>query len=165
MNSLEEYGALFEKLGLTEMEVQEGDFRLKLRREAVGSNDSSFLTDDGNCSENSGNSSKNRADYSTNITSHNLISTGNPSANNGTQKEDETGVAIKSPLLGIFYAGIGDKKAVKEGDCVKEGDVLCTIEAMKMMNEVKATRSGIIKKICAKDGDLVEYNQELFIVT
>ena len=42
--------------------------------------------------------------------------------------------------------------------------MLCTIEAMKMMNEVRSTKSGIVSKVCAKEGDLVEYNQTLFMV-
>lgn len=144
MNSLEEYGALFEKLGLSELEIQEGEFRLKLKKEissCVQATKAGVITE----------SSEKRAS--------------DDNVKEAVPDPDEIiGEAIKSPLLGIFYSAGGGNKAVKEGDCVKEGDILCTIEAMKMMNEVKSTKSGVIKKICAKDGDLVEYNQELFIV-
>ena len=164
MNSLEEYGALFEKLGLTELEVQEGEFKLKLRKEAAGYGEKSFLTTNDGGSVGGSESRRCTRKVAPYNTSHNYIEIENPSTDDKGPDEAETGEAIKSPLLGIFYALTGDRKAVREGDSVKEGDVLCTIEAMKMMNEVKATKSGIIKKICAKDGDLVEYNQELFIV-
>ena len=53
---------------------------------------------------------------------------------------------------------------MKEGDAVKEGDILCTIEAMKMMNEVRSPIDGIVKKVLASEGDLVEYNQVLFVI-
>lgn len=164
MNLLEEYGALFEKLGLTELDVQEGEFKLKLKKEVAVCGDKVFLTANAGACEGCSESSRFTSDFAANNTSHNYINSGNSALDNVPQKEIEAGEAIKSPLLGIFYALSGDKKALKEGDTVREGDVLCTIEAMKMMNEVKATKSGIIKKICAKDGDLVEYNQELFIV-
>ena len=161
MNSLEEYGALFERLGLTELEVQEGDYKLKLKKDSKVSEPNAL---------NPGANQTNTGllpDESAKELSRNANSTGkpeNPNNKNTNEEDIVIGEAIKAPLLGIFYATFGDKKAVREGDCVKEGDVLCTIEAMKMMNEVKATRSGVITKICAKDGDLVEYNQELFIV-
>ncbi len=164
MNSLEEYGAIFEKLGLTELEVQDGDFKLKLRKEVAACGDRSFLTKNFEGLEGGSQSSRYGNGFESNNTSHNFTDSVNSALSNEPQKEIERGEAIKSPLLGIFYELSGDKKAIKEGDSVREGDVLCTIEAMKMMNEVKATKSGIIKKICAKDGDLVEYNQELFIV-
>ena len=144
MNSLEEYGALFQKLGLSELEVEEGDFKLKMKKAVV------LHSDDGLMAEN--NSVE---------TSQNMVTA---SVQPGKQSQDNEGEPIKSPLLGIFYATNGDNKAVKEGDAVQEGDVLCTIEAMKMMNEVRSTKSGIVSKVCAKEGDLVEYNQTLFMV-
>ena len=143
MNSLEEYGALFQKLGLSELEVEEGDFKLKMCRNSgaiAATGDATEVTDER---------------YSSHV-------------KDSLQKEDHPlepdGEPVKSPLLGIFYAANGDSKVIKEGDWVKEGDVLCTIEAMKMMNEVRSTKSGIVSKVCAKEGDLVEYNQTLFMI-
>ncbi|MCR5215711.1 MAG: acetyl-CoA carboxylase, biotin carboxyl carrier protein [Lachnospiraceae bacterium] len=82
-----------------------------------------------------------------------------------TETNEVSGEAIEAPLVGIFYTGELHGAPVAEGTQVKKGDVLCTIEAMKMMNEVKAPRDGVIVKIGAKDGDLVEYQQMLFLLS
>ncbi|MEF9921828.1 MAG: acetyl-CoA carboxylase biotin carboxyl carrier protein subunit, partial [Anaerovoracaceae bacterium] len=73
---------------------------------------------------------------------------------------------ITSPLVGVFYAAKepGKPAFVKEGQTIKKGQVLCLIEAMKIISELKSTKSGVIKKIHAKDGDTVEYEQCLFEV-
>ena len=152
MNSLEEYGALFQKLGLSELEVEEGGFKLKLRKNLAEGNDGNLRTGTGH-GFNAG------KDFAEEVKDH-----GSDFLPEDDNRQISDGEPIKSPLLGIFYAANGDNMAVKEGDSVKEGDVLCTIEAMKMMNEVRSTKSGIISKVCAKEGDLVEYNQTLFMV-
>ena len=154
MNSLEEYGTLFQKLELSELEVEEGDFKLKLRKEIACGSNNGMMAGAGNGI----NHGENFAEENSNGHSNSL------QAQAQVQPKAAEGEPIKSPLLGIFYAANGDNKAVKEGDTVKEGDVLCTIEAMKMMNEVRSTKSGIVSKVCAKEGDLVEYNQTLFMV-
>jgi acetyl-CoA carboxylase biotin carboxyl carrier protein len=71
---------------------------------------------------------------------------------------------VRSPLVGIFYASSkpGAPSYVNVGDVVHAGDVLCIVEAMKTMNELKSDKDGIIKKILVKDGDLVEYDQPIF---
>ena len=79
---------------------------------------------------------------------------------------DIGGNAIKSPMVGVFYAAPapGEKAYVQVGDQIKKGDVLCIIEAMKLMNEITAERDGEIARICVEDGNLVEYGQPLFIL-
>ena len=76
-------------------------------------------------------------------------------------KEAINGIEIKAPLLGVFYS---NEVPVKEGDVVKKGDVLCSIEAMKMMNEVRSNADGKVIKILAENGSLVEYHQTLFVI-
>ena len=73
---------------------------------------------------------------------------------------------VKSPMVGVFYAAPSPDAPpyVRVGDKVKKGDVLCIIEAMKLMNEIQADADGEIVDICAKDGDLVEFGQCLFKV-
>ena len=73
-------------------------------------------------------------------------------------------VEIKSPLVGVFYAAPSpdSEPYVKVGDRVKKGDVLCIVEAMKLMNEITATQDGEIVDICAQSGSVVEYGQTLF---
>lgn len=74
------------------------------------------------------------------------------------------GDPITSPMVGTFYTKPApDVEAfIKVGDKVSEGQVLCIIEAMKVMNEIKAEKSGIIADICIEDGTPVQYGDELF---
>ena len=71
---------------------------------------------------------------------------------------------VKSPMVGVFYAAPSPEKPpfVKVGDHVKKGDVLCIIEAMKLMNEITAEQDGEIADICVANGDVVEFGQILF---
>lgn len=77
--------------------------------------------------------------------------------------EDDTKI-IKSPMVGVFYAAPSpdSKPFVTVGQQVSKGDVVCIIEAMKLMNEITAEHSGTICEICANDGDIIEYGQTLF---
>lgn len=73
---------------------------------------------------------------------------------------------IRSPIVGVFYAAAepGGKPFVREGERIEKGGTLCMIEAMKMMNEVKAPVSGIVRRIGGTDGEMVECGQVLFEV-
>jgi len=76
----------------------------------------------------------------------------------------DEGSALTSPMVGTFYRKPGpDSPAFANvGDVVSEGQTLCIIEAMKVMNEIKAEKAGVIKKICVENADSVEYGQVLF---
>ena len=76
------------------------------------------------------------------------------------------GHIVKSPMVGTFYrAGApGAKALVEVGQSVSEGDRLCIIEAMKLMNEIEADASGVIKAILVENGEPVEYGQPLFVI-
>ena len=80
--------------------------------------------------------------------------------------ETISGKTIDSPMVGTFYAAPnpGAKDFVSVGDKISEGDVLCIIEAMKMMNEVKADSSGIIKQVLIENAEPVEFGQPLFVI-
>ena len=67
-----------------------------------------------------------------------------------------SGKAIKSPMVGVFYAAPSPDR--------KKGDVVCIIEAMKIMNEITATESGTITEVLVENGDVVEYDQPLFTI-
>ncbi|MCK4251712.1 acetyl-CoA carboxylase biotin carboxyl carrier protein [candidate division WOR-3 bacterium] len=75
-------------------------------------------------------------------------------------------VVIKSPIVGTFYVSSAPDTPpyVKVGDIVKPGQVVCIVEAMKLMNEIESDVAGKIVKILAKNEDPIEYNQELFLV-
>ena len=77
-----------------------------------------------------------------------------------------TGNIIKSPIVGTFYRKPSPEKPpfVNVGDTVSEGDVVCIVEAMKMMNEIKSEYSGKIISILPSDGQPVEFDQTLIII-
>lgn len=78
----------------------------------------------------------------------------------------ETGFAATAPMVGTFYRSPspGSDAFVELGSQVKEGQTLCIIEAMKILNEIEAERSGMIKQILVENGQAVEYGQKLFII-
>ena len=81
-------------------------------------------------------------------------------------QEEKTGTPIKSPIVGTYYqsSGAGKEPYVKVGDTIQEGDTICIIEAMKVMNEIKATVSGKVLSIEVQDGETVEYDQTLMMI-
>ncbi len=84
-----------------------------------------------------------------------------PTAPAESPEEDH---AIYSPLVGVFYAAPAEDAApfVQVGDAVKKGDVLCIIEAMKLMNEITAEEDGVITEISVANNQVVDYGQRLF---
>jgi len=76
------------------------------------------------------------------------------------------GHAVKSPMVGTFYrsASPGAKAFVEVGSQVKEGETICIIEAMKILNEIEADKSGTITRILCENGQAVEYGQPLFMI-
>ena len=81
-------------------------------------------------------------------------------------KVEETGTPVTSPMVGTFYSAPspGAKPFVQVGDVVSKGQVVCIIEAMKLMNEIEAEVSGKVTKILVEDGKPVEYGQVLMYV-
>lgn len=74
---------------------------------------------------------------------------------------------VRAPIVGTFYAASSPESApfVKVGDTVREGQTLCIIEAMKLMNEIESDASGTITKILVENGKPVEYDQPLFVLS
>ncbi|WP_114325604.1 acetyl-CoA carboxylase biotin carboxyl carrier protein [Candidatus Colwellia aromaticivorans] len=79
---------------------------------------------------------------------------------------EQTGHIVRSPMVGTFYASTSpDAPSFTEiGKHVNAGDTLCIIEAMKMMNQIEADKSGVIKEILAQNEDAIEFDQPLFII-
>lgn len=78
----------------------------------------------------------------------------------------ELGHITKSPMVGTFYRSSGPnaKPFVEVGQIVKEGDPICIIEAMKIMNEIDADKSGTVTKVLCENGQAVEFGQPLFVI-
>jgi acetyl-CoA carboxylase biotin carboxyl carrier protein len=76
------------------------------------------------------------------------------------------GHVVTSPMVGSFYRAPspGADPFVQVGDTVKEGQTLCIIEAMKLLNEIEADKSGVVKEILVENGQAVEYGQPLFVI-
>jgi acetyl-CoA carboxylase biotin carboxyl carrier protein len=77
-----------------------------------------------------------------------------------------TGHVVKSPMVGTFYrsSSPGAKAFVEVGSQVKEGETICIIEAMKILNEIEADKSGTVTRILGENGQAVEYGQPLFVI-
>ena len=76
------------------------------------------------------------------------------------------GHAVKSPMVGTFYrsSSPGSAPFIQIGSVVKEGDTLCIIEAMKILNEIESDKSGTVKQVLCENGQAVEYGQALYII-
>lgn len=76
------------------------------------------------------------------------------------------GHVVKSPMVGTFYrsSSPGSNAFVEVGQAVKEGETLCIIEAMKLLNEIESDKSGVIKAVLVENGQPVEYGESLFVI-
>jgi acetyl-CoA carboxylase biotin carboxyl carrier protein len=81
-------------------------------------------------------------------------------------EEAAVGHTVKSPMVGTFYrsASPGAKAFAEVGSVVKEGETICIIEAMKILNEIEADKAGTVSRILCENGQAVEYGQPLFII-
>ena len=83
-----------------------------------------------------------------------------------SEPAEPEGHQVKSPMVGTFYraASPGAKAFVEVGDSVEVGDTLCIIEAMKLMNEIESDKSGVVKQVLAENGQPVEFGQPLVVI-
>lgn len=136
----------FENTSLTKFEFENSEFRLALEK-----NRASSMTDFP-ISDSSIVCRSNQNKFDKNIENEVAVSC--------------DAAVVKSPIVGVFYAAPSpeDEPYVREGDQVEEGQVLCLVEAMKMMNELKSPVNGIVRKINGVNGEMVEFDQVLFEV-
>jgi len=82
------------------------------------------------------------------------------------EPEAVKGHVVKSPMVGTFYrsASPGAKTFVDIGSQIKEGEPICIVEAMKIMNEIEADKTGTVTQILVENGNAVEYGQPLFVI-
>lgn len=94
------------------------------------------------------------------------VQTAAPTPSAEAPKAEAKGKAVTSPMVGTFYSAPSPdaEPFVEVGKTISEGDVVCIIEAMKLMNEIKSEHSGKITQICVKNGDPIEFGQVLMYV-
>jgi acetyl-CoA carboxylase biotin carboxyl carrier protein len=138
---------LVESSGIAELEISEGEERVRITRSAPAGSPASLQA----------------PQVAVPATALVLPHPGSASAALPAEPE---GHVVKSPMVGTFYrsASPGAKPFVEIGDEVSVGDPLCIIEAMKLMNEIEADRAGVVKAILSENGQPVEYGQPLVVI-
>jgi acetyl-CoA carboxylase biotin carboxyl carrier protein len=157
-DSIKEYGEFFQRMNLSELSIEDGDFKIFMKKESAPV----IMTAPARAVspvDGAGNAAVNAAPFSASA----LVNTAGASEAAAGKVLSPDMEEIKAPLLGTFYAN-KDALLIKVGDTVRKGDVLCNIEAMKMFNEVLSNVDGVVSDILVRDGELVEYNQTLFII-
>lgn len=136
IKEIKELIQLLDESNLTALELQSGDSKVRVEREPAPVMQTGGAV----------------------VEYNNLVST--------TAPDEERGEKVVSPLVGNFYSAASPDAAAftNVGQAVKKGQVLCIVEAMKVMNEITAPTDGVVKKVLAKDGDVVEFGQTLFII-
>lgn len=135
LNELRKYGELMKELKLTAFEVSEGGRTFRMERGASpAASDKTFTPD------------------------------APASYEDKEETADASSFEIKSPMVGLFYSSSAEDKDdyVTVGSEFRKGDTICIIEAMKLMNEIKAEDDGIIEKVLVKNGQAVEFGTPLF---
>jgi len=140
---IRELALLMRETGLTSLEFESGDDSIKLRRE-----------------------NKPTAAVTASSIAVAALPLDDPPFDTAQPVEsyDSGDFTVKSPMVGVFYSAAGAdlEPYVTVGDEVQVGDVLCIIEAMKIMNEITAERNGVITEICTQNRQIVEFGQPLF---
>ena len=136
---------LLEESGLSEIEITEGDDKVRITKSSKEKLESTVSH------------TSNETEVTT-IT--NPTEDIKPRNNNGFHE-------VKAPMIGTFYQSPepNAESFVKVGDPISEGDTLCIIEAMKMMNKIESDISGIVERVLVQNGDPVEFDQVLFLVS
>ena len=134
-------GGLLPELGLSEIEVSIGETRIRLARTPAPTS-------------------------ALGAPSPAVVTAGTPPPAHVADALSFTGVTIEAPMVGTFFRASSPtaEPYVREGDVVKEGQILCIIEAMKLMNEIETRAGGRIVKILVENGHAVEYGQPLFLI-
>ena len=142
---------LVEESGIAELEITEGEEKVRISRST-----SSVQTQ-----VTPGGTSPQQGTPPSAVTA----STGLTTANAVAEILPE-GHVVKSPMVGTFYrsSSPGSNAFVEVGQTVKEGETLCIIEAMKLLNEIESDKSGVIKAVLVENGQPVEYGEPLFVI-
>jgi acetyl-CoA carboxylase biotin carboxyl carrier protein len=141
---------LVETSGIAELEIQEGEERVRITRALAPAGQTLMF----------------QAPAAAQHATAAPVAVASPVAAAPAAATEPEGHVVKSPMVGTFYraASPGAKSFVEVGDSVKEGDTLCIVEAMKLMNEIEADASGVVKAVLVENGQPVEFGQPLFVL-
>lgn len=139
---------LVEESGITELEVTEGEERVRIAKQPSVAAQSSYVIP--------------QAAAPIAVTT----SAAPPAATSEEKSDLPEGQVVKSPMVGTFYrsASPDSNPFVEVGSAVKSGETLCIVEAMKLLNEIESDCSGTVKAILVENGQPVEYGEPLFII-
>lgn len=153
---------LVEESSIAELEITEGEEKVRISKSGSGVQNYAFMPP-------AMQPVMAPVQQQTSMTVSDANKSGGPKADesNGSDKSSiPEGHIVKSPMVGTFYraASPGASAFVEVGQRVKEGDTLCIIEAMKLLNEIEADKNGVIKAILLENGQPVEYGEPLFVI-
>lgn len=156
IEEIRELVALLEKSDLNVLEISEGDSRIRLEKAAPAVMPSPVYSQ----------MIPQAASQMAVPAALEASSPGGQQIGGAASQAAHGGKAVKSPMVGVFYgaAAPGEEPFVSVGSRVEKGDVLCIVEAMKLMNEITAEISGEIMEVCNPDGEVVEFGQPLFYI-
>jgi acetyl-CoA carboxylase biotin carboxyl carrier protein len=145
---------LLEESGIAEIEIKEGEEAVRISRMPVGATVAQMMPQMTHLAP------------APAIAGAPAPAAGAPAAESAAHKPKPNEHVITAPMVGTFYASPspGAKPFVEIGDEIKVGQVLCIIEAMKMMNQIEADKAGRVTSVMAHNGDPVEFGQPLFVV-
>ena len=135
---------LLEESGLSEIEITEGDDKVRISKQTTS-----------------------KSSVSETVVYSNQMQDNNEGSSNDKQIPRNGFHEVKAPMNGTYYqaAEPGAEAFVKVGDPVSQGDTLCIIEAMKMMNKIESDADGIIERVLVQNGDPVEFDEVLFLIS
>lgn len=141
---------LVQNSGISELEISEGEEKIRIAKHAAPAAPTTVMLGSHGYAPQPGPA----------------IAPAAPAAAEPAVPAEPDGHVVKAPMVGTFYrsGSPGASPFVEVGQTVKQGDTLCIIEAMKLMNEIEADASGIIKAVQVENGQPVEYGQPLFII-
>lgn len=152
LNLIREIVSMMENSKLSSMEIEYKELRIKMEKN-IADNEKTIVLNNISAESKSGE-----------FSISNEIEVSNNLAPKMEEEDSENCIIIKAPMVGTFYPSPSPQSEpfVTVGDPVKKGDVVCIIEAMKLMNEIECEGNGTIVEILAKEGEMVEYGQPLF---
>ena len=135
---------LLEESGLSEIEITEGDDKVRISKQTTS-----------------------KSNVSETVVYSNQMQDNNEGSSNDKQIPRNGFHEVKAPMIGTYYqaAEPGAEAFVKVGDPVSQGDTLCIIEAMKMMNKIESDADVIIERVLVQNGDPVEFDEVLFLIS